>query len=69
MHLDAEYVFAVENAHRQKSQRKPKPQPRPEHPHGEYGIDWDDNLAFIACHTASGSPFGVTRDEWNEMEG
>jgi hypothetical protein len=30
-----------------------------------YGIDWDDDFAFIAGFTSGGAPFGVT---WEEME-
>jgi hypothetical protein len=30
-----------------------------------YGIDWDENLAFIAGRTAGGFPYGTT---WEELE-
>ncbi|MCB9678233.1 MAG: hypothetical protein H6737_24240 [Alphaproteobacteria bacterium] len=43
--------------------RKPKKQPADELPEG-YGVEWDDELAFIAGYTDGGAPYGISWDEW-----
>jgi hypothetical protein len=33
-----------------------------------YGVDWDENFAYIAGHTEAGFPYGVTWEELVEAE-
>lgn len=33
-----------------------------------YGVDWDDNFAFIAGFTSGGAPYGTTWEENSEEE-
>lgn len=57
---------------RERSGSAPRPRGRKAEasPGGEsFGVDFDDNFAFIAGHTSGGAPFGVTWDEMDEVEG
>jgi hypothetical protein len=65
--LDPNYVRAVEITYREKSRCKPQSKPQPEHPHGVYGIDFDENFEFIAGHTEGGAAFGVSWEQRNEQ--
>ncbi len=62
--LDPAYVSHVETTIRERA-RKP-PARRVDSPeHDGYGVEWDDNFAYIAGFTAGGFPFGTT---WAEVE-
>ncbi|MGH7827812.1 MAG: hypothetical protein ACREQ7_21885 [Candidatus Binatia bacterium] len=47
-----------------RSSRRPK-QPVAEPQSIGYGVDWDENFAYIAGRTEAGFPYGVT---WEEVE-
>lgn len=34
----------------------------------EWPLESDDTFAYIAGYTPGGAPYGVTREEWDEME-
>lgn len=67
--LDAEYVKQVKATSQRQSQR-PK---RPKGPKGAdpFDVDWDsnDHFAYIAGYTSGGAAYGVTWDEWEELDG
>lgn len=64
--LDPDYVGAVETTYRQTSRRESKRARQRDDPHGTYGIDHDDQFAFIAGHTEGGAAYGVMWEQWNE---
>ncbi len=37
-------------------------------PYDGYGVDWDENLAFIVGFTSGGFPYGLTWEEWNRIQ-
>lgn len=67
--VDPQYVEAIRTSHQRRPAGKKASREKPDdHPHGEYGLDWDDNFAYIVGRTSGGFAFGVTWKEWESME-
>jgi hypothetical protein len=51
------------------SPKSPRPQQPVKEPQSDgYGVDWDENFAYIAGRTEAGFPYGVTWEELAESE-
>jgi hypothetical protein len=62
--VDPAYVAQLETTVASRSNRRQK-QPIAEPQPVGYGVDWDENFAYIAGRTEAGFPYGVT---WEEVE-
>ena len=62
--VDPAYVAQFETTFASCSNRRQK-QPVAEPQSVGYGVDWDENLAYIASRTEAGLPYGIT---WGELE-
>jgi hypothetical protein len=62
--VDPVYVTQLKTTFASRSSRRPK-QPVAEPQSGGYGVDWDENFAYIAGRTEAGFPYGTT---WEELE-
>ncbi len=62
--VDPAYVTQLETTFASRSSRRPK-QPVAEPQSVGYGVDWDENFAYIAGRTEAGFPYGIT---WEELE-
>ena len=62
--VDPAYVAQLKTTLASRSSRRAKPPAADPKPTG-YGVDWDENFAFIAGRTAAGFPYGIT---WEEVE-
>lgn len=58
------YLAQLKTTFSRRNSRRSKP-PVADPRLAEYGIDWDENFAFIAGRTAGGFPYGTT---WEELE-
>jgi hypothetical protein len=62
--VDPAYVTQLKTTYASRSSRRPK-QPVTEPQSVGYGVDWDENFAYIAGRTEAGFPYGTT---WEELE-
>jgi hypothetical protein len=62
--VDPAYVAQLETTVASRSNRRQK-QPIAEPQPVGYGVDWDENFAYIAGRTEAGFPYGTT---WQELE-
>ena len=62
--LDPAYVAQLKTTFASRSSRRPK-QPVADPLSVGYGVDWDENFAYIAGRTEAGFPYGIT---WEELE-
>ncbi|HUF40543.1 MAG TPA: hypothetical protein VMR20_01205 [Verrucomicrobiae bacterium] len=62
--VDPAYLAQLKTTFSRRNSRRSKP-PVADPRLAEYGIDWDENFAFIAGRTAGGFPYGTT---WEELE-
>jgi len=62
--VDPAYVAQLKTTFASRSSRPPK-QPVAEPQSVGYGVDWDENFAYIAGRTEAGFPYGTT---WEELE-
>lgn len=62
--VDPAYVAQLKTTLASRSRRRPK-QPVVETQPVGYGVDWDENFAYIAGRTEAGFPYGIT---WEEVE-
>jgi hypothetical protein len=62
--VDPGYVAQLKTTFASRSSRRSKQPVVDPEPFG-YGVDWDENFAFIAGRTEAGFPYGVT---WQEVE-
>lgn len=62
--VDPAYVAQLKAILACRSSRRPKPPVADPHSAG-YGVDWDENFAYIAGRTEAGFPYGTT---WEELE-
>jgi hypothetical protein len=62
--LDPAYVAQLKTTFASRSSRRSKP-PVAEPQSVGYGVDWDENFAYIAGRTEEGLPYGIT---WGELE-
>ena len=62
--LDPAYVAQLKPTFASRSSRRPK-QPVADPLSVGYGVDWDENFAYIAGRTEAGFPYGIT---WEELE-
>jgi hypothetical protein len=62
--VDPAYVAQFETTFASRSSRRPK-QPVADPQSVSYGVDWDENFAYIAGRTEAGFPYGIT---WKELE-
>jgi hypothetical protein len=62
--VDQAYVAQLEKTLASRSRRRAK-QPVAAPGSVGYGVDWDENFAYIAGRTESGFPYGIT---WEELE-
>ena len=62
--VDRAYVAQLETTFASRSRRRPKQPIADPQPVG-YGVDWDENFAYIAGRTEAGFPYGIT---WEELE-
>ena len=62
--VDPAYVAQFKTTFASRSSRRPK-QPVAEPQSVGYGVDWDENFAYIAGRTEAGFPYGIT---WEELE-
>ena len=62
--VDPAYVTQLKTTFASRSSRRPK-QPAAEPQSVGYGVDWDENFAYIAGRTEAGFPYGIT---WEELE-
>jgi hypothetical protein len=62
--VDSAYVAQLKTTFASRSNRRAE-QPVPDPQSAGYGVDWDENFAFIAGRTEAGFPYGVT---WEEVE-
>jgi hypothetical protein len=62
--VDPAYVTQLETTFASRSNRRQK-QPIAEPQPVGYGVDWDENFAYIAGRTEAGFPYGIT---WEELE-
>lgn len=62
--VDPAYVAQLKTTFASRSSRRPK-QPVADPQSVGYGVDWDENFAYIAGRTAAGFPYGIT---WEELE-
>jgi hypothetical protein len=62
--VDQAYVAQLETTFASRSNRRQK-QPIAEPQPVGYGVDWDENFAYIAGRTEAGFPYGIT---WEELE-
>ena len=62
--VDPAYVAQFETTFASRSNRRQK-QPVAEPQSVGYGVDWDENFAYIAGRTEAGFPYGIT---WEELE-
>ena len=56
--VDPTYVAQLEKTFASRKSQTKQPQP------AGYGVDWDENFAYIAGRTEAGFPYGVT---WEEL--
>jgi len=67
--LDANYVKHVKAAAQHQNQRAKKPKaPKGADPF-DVNLDSDEHFAYIAGYTSGGAAYGVTWEEWEELEG
>jgi hypothetical protein len=62
--VDPAYVTQLKTTYASRSRRSPKQPVADPQPVG-YGVDWDENFAYIAGRTEAGFPYGIT---WEELE-
>ena len=62
--VDPAYVAQLKKTFASCSSRRPN-QPVAEPQPVGYGMDWDENFAYIAGRTEAGFPYGIT---WEELE-
>jgi hypothetical protein len=62
--VDPAYIAQLETTFASRSSRHPKQPVADPEPVG-YGVDWDENFAYIAGRTEAGFPYGTT---WEELE-
>jgi len=62
--LEPAYVAQLKTTFASRSSRRSK-QPVVEPQSVGYGVDWDENFAYIAGRTEAGLPYGIT---WGELE-
>ena len=62
--VDPAYVTQLKTTFASRSSRRPK-QPVAAPQSVGYGVDWDENFAYIAGRTEAGFPYGTT---WEEVE-
>lgn len=62
--VDPAYVAQLKTTLASRSSRRAKPPAADPKPIG-YGVDWDENFAYIAGRTEAGFPYGIT---WEELE-
>ena len=62
--VDPAYVAQLKTTFASRSSRRPK-QPVAGPQSNGYGVDWDENFAYIAGRTKAGFPYGTT---WEELE-
>jgi hypothetical protein len=62
--VDPAYVAQLKTTFASPGSRRPK-QPVAEPQSVGYGVDWDENFAYIAGRTEAGLPYGTT---WEELE-
>jgi hypothetical protein len=62
--VDPDYVTRLETTLASRSSRRAK-QPVKDPQSVGYGVDWDENFAYIAGRTEAGFPYGVT---WEKVE-
>jgi hypothetical protein len=62
--LDPAYIAQLETTFAPRSSHRPK-QPVADPQSVGYGVDWDENFAYIAGRTEAGFPYGIT---WEELE-
>jgi hypothetical protein len=62
--VDPTYVAQLKTTLASRS-RRPAKQPVEDSQSAGYGVDWDENFAYIAGRTEAGFPCGVT---WEEVE-
>jgi hypothetical protein len=62
--VDPAYVTQLETTFASRSRRRAKQPVADPQPVG-YGVDWDENFAYIAGRTEAGFPYGIT---WEELE-
>jgi hypothetical protein len=65
--IDPAYVAKLKTTLASAKSRRPK-QPVKEPQSVGYGVDWDENFAYIAGRTEAGFPYGVTWEELAESE-
>jgi hypothetical protein len=62
--VDPAYVAQLKTTYASRSSRRAK-QPAADSQSVGYGLDWDENFAYIAGRTEAGFPYGIT---WEELE-
>jgi len=62
--IDPAYVAQLKTTFACRSSRRPK-QPVADPQSVGYGVDWDENFAYVAGRTEAGFPYGTT---WEELE-
>jgi hypothetical protein len=62
--IDPAYVAQLKTTLASRSRHREK-QPVEDPQSAGYGVDWDENFAYIAGRTEAGFPYGVT---WEEVE-
>ena len=62
--VDPAYVAQLKTTFASCKSPRPK-QPVEEPPSVGYGVDWDENFAYIAGRTEAGFPYGIS---WEELE-